>query len=340
MSEGARLVGASAVPLVAVLAATPLAIRVARRIGFHDCPSGYKRHAGPTPYLGGAAVLLGFLGGAIPFAGGLSRFLPVLACAVALWAVGTLDDRRTLSPFRRILSEAAAAALLWSTGLGWSLFQSPIPDLLLTTVWVVGLVNAFNLMDNMDGAVSTVAAASGAGIAGVALVAGDPALAALAVAMGAACAAFLRYNLASPARIFLGDGGSMPIGLVAAAAIMALPLEPRLGWPTLLLGLMLVGLPVLDTALVSLSRYRRRVPLWAGARDHLTHRLRGSLPSARAVAAALLLGQAALCGLAVLSLELGRASIISAALVSVLLGAVVVFMLEFSTAALQQKWSG
>ena len=341
MSEGARLAGASAVPFVAALGATPMAIAVARRTGFHDRPAGYKRHAHPTPYLGGAAVLAGFMGGAIPFGGGLSRFLPVIACALGLWAVGTLDDRRTLSPMRRVVAEVAAATLLWATGLGWSLFGSAVPDLLLTILWVVALVNAFNLMDNMDGAAGTVAAASAAGIAGVALVAGEVVLAALVVALGAACAAFLRYNLASPARIFLGDGGSMPIGFVVAAAIMALPLEQRLGWLTPVLGVMLVGLPVLDTTLVSVSRYRRGVPLWAGARDHLTHRLRESLPSARAVSAALLLGQAALCGLAVVALELGRASIISAALVSLLLGAVVVFMLEFSAgASLRQKWSG
>ena len=340
MSEGARLVGASAVPLVAVLAATPLAIRVARRIGFHDCPSGYKRHAGPTPYLGGAAVLLGFLGGAIPFAGGLSRFLPVLACAVALWAVGTLDDRRTVPPLRRVGAEVLAAAALWASGLGWTLFDSGVPDLVLTVVWVVGVVNAFNLMDNMDGAAGTVAAVSAAGTAGLALVGGDPVLAGLALAMGGACAGFLRYNLAAPAaRIFLGDGGSMPIGLVVATAVMALPFQEELGWPTVLLGVLLVGLPVLDTTLVSLSRWRRGVPLWLGARDHLTHHLRESLPSARAIAGVLMLGQAALCGLAVVTHELGRSSVISAAAVCVVLGGLAVGALEFSPASMLRRES-
>ena len=343
MSEAVRLLGAAVVPVIVALAATPVAIRVAGRLRFEDSPVGYKGHAHPTPYLGGAAVLAAFLAGAIPFGEALVDFLPVTACALGLWAVGTLDDRRTVTPLRRVAAEAAAAVVLWATGLGWALFELEILNLLVTVLWVVGLVNAFNLMDNMDGAAGTVAAASAAGIAGIALVAGDAILAALAIAMGAACLAFLRYNLASPARIFLGDGGSMPLGLVAAAAIMALPLEQRVGgWPALLLGMMLVGLPLLDTALVSLSRYRRRVPLWRGARDHLTHRLRESLPSARAVSAALLLAQAALCGLALVALGLGRVSVIGAAVLSLVLGVVTVLVLEFSAtpAPVRQKWSG
>ena len=331
MAEEARLGAAVAVSLLAVLLLTPVAIRVAVRTGFEDRPTGYKAHARPTPYLGGAAVIGALLVAVLALAEEASRLTPLLAGALVLWVVGTIDDRRTVSPFVRVAVEAIAAGLLWATGLGWALFDSAPLDLLFTVAWIVGLVNAFNLMDNMDGAAGTVAAASAAGIAALALMLGDATIAVLALALCGACIGFLRFNLSAPAaRIFLGDGGSMPIGFLAGAAIMALPLEQRLGWSAPLLGAMLGGLPLLDTTLVSVARRRRGVPLWLGARDHLTHRMRAGLPSARAVAAALLVTQAGLSALALVSLELGRNSVIGAAVVCGLAGAAVIFGLEVS----------
>ena len=88
------------------------------------------------------------------------------------------------------------------------------------------------------------------------MIEGDIALAILVFGLAGACVGFLPYNLASPARIFLGDGGSLPIGFVVAASIMALPLGAEMGLEHLLVGVLLAGLPVLDTALVSVSRRR------------------------------------------------------------------------------------
>ena len=105
------------------------------------------------------------------------------------------------------------------------------------------------------------------------MIEGDIALAILVFGLAGACLGFLPYNLASPARIFLGDGGSLPIGFVVAASIMALPLGAELGLEHLLVGVLLAGLPVLDTALVSVSRRRAGLSLLQGGRDHLTHRL-------------------------------------------------------------------
>src|SRR5580658_10896778 len=96
--------------------ATPYAIALANRLDFYDRPAGYKGHGRPTPYLGGAAVMAGFLIAVLLFAGDLERTAPLSAGVAALWIVGTIDDRRTVSPTLRLLLELAFGALVWSAG--------------------------------------------------------------------------------------------------------------------------------------------------------------------------------------------------------------------------------
>ena len=178
---GAFLLAALTVQLTA-----PLAIRIARRTTFYDRPGGYKAHARPTPYLGGAAVLGAFLVGAFAFAPGLRGLWAIFAGTVVLCAVGTLDDRVGLPILRRLLAEASVAVLLWAAGLGWSLGLGAAFDLTVTVIWVVGLVNAFNLMDNMDGAASGVTAACAAGVGLLAVLQDAPEIAVVALPRSAA----------------------------------------------------------------------------------------------------------------------------------------------------------
>ncbi|HEV2777073.1 MAG TPA: MraY family glycosyltransferase, partial [Solirubrobacteraceae bacterium] len=258
---------------VVALAGVPVAARVARRTGFLDRPSGYKQHGSPTPYLGGAAVMLAFLVVVFAFGNGTGRFLAIVLGATGLWVVGTIDDRVNLGAVPRIAATVAAAVVLWAADLGWTVFAAPGMDLALTVVWVLGLVNAFNLMDNLDGATASVAGAACIGIGTFALVDQDVALAAAAFGLVGACLGFLRFNLARPARIFLGDGGSMSIGFSVAALAIAAPPVADLHASAVLAAALLVGLVILDTTLVVISRRRRGVSLMTGGRDHLTHRL-------------------------------------------------------------------
>ena len=313
MPDEARLVFAFALALVAAFAATPVAIAVASRTGFHDRPFGYKGHSTPTPYLGGAAVVAAFLLAGVTLGGdGFARLSPIVACAFGLWCLGTVDDKLGLSPGLRMLVEVGAAGVLWAAGLGWSVFDSAGLDMMVTLLWVVGLVNAFNLMDNMDGAAATVGAVTTLATAVLATIQGDVELAILCICMSGACAGFLPYNLAGPARIFLGDGGSLPIGFVAAATIMALPDGGGLGLPVLLAAVILAGLPVVDTALVVISRRRARIGILVGGRDHMTHRLAARIGSPRTVALTLGGIQAVLGAVAIGVMQLGEGSIVSA----------------------------
>jgi UDP-GlcNAc:undecaprenyl-phosphate GlcNAc-1-phosphate transferase len=157
---------------------------------------------------------------------------------------------------------------------------------------------------------------------------GNAALGAIALALAGACAGYLPFNLASPSRIFLGDGGSVPIGFLIAATIMALPESGRLGWATIPLAVVLVGLPALDTALVIVSRKRRGVGICTGGRDHLTHRLRARLGTPRRVAMALATGQAFLCGAGAVLYEFKDSIAMAGSLTLILGGIFVVALLE------------
>lgn len=322
MSEGPRLLLALALPALLVFVTVPVAIAVARRTGFVDSPSGYKAHLWPTPYLGGSAVMAA----ALPVAaglghGGLDKYWPLLVGAVILWAVGTIDDRVNISPWLRVAVEIGVAWMLWRQGIGWSFLDSGTANLLLTAFWVVAIVNAFNLMDNMDGAASTIGIVCAATVAALASIGSATALAVIAISLCGSLLGFLRFNLAKPARIFLGDGGSMPVGFLIAATLMAVPMGASTGWATVAVAGLAVGLPIFDTTLVVISRRRRGAPVLSGATDHTTHRLRALIGTPQAVCALLALVQAILCGFAIEGSRLGNGAVIAFAAVTLAVGA-------------------
>jgi UDP-GlcNAc:undecaprenyl-phosphate GlcNAc-1-phosphate transferase len=332
-----RLVLAVALAGGATALLTPLARRLALRSDFVDRPEGYKRHAADTPYLGGLAVLAGFLVAALAVGGAAGRYWPLAVGAVVLWGLGTLDDRRTVRPSYRVAVEAALGIGLWAADLGWSGSGSAVLDCALTAAWVVAVVNAINLLDNIDGAAAVVALACAVGIAAVALERDADTLAALALGLAGACAGFLPLNLSSPARIFMGDGGSMPIGWLLAGTITALP---HLQGGAHLLGVLpLVGIPLVDTGLVIVSRLRRGVPVIQGGRDHLTHRLLAWLGTPRVVAAAIGGAQLALSAVALGALAAGRLEMAVVGTIFLAVAATVIALLETPqwTARLQRR---
>ena len=306
-----RLLTGLALALGVVYSATPLAIRVADRLHFYDKPVGYKGHAKPTPYLGGAALMAGFIIALLAVStSDFGRTAPLLGGMAVLWGVGTLDDRHNLAPGLRVAVEVVIAAMLWATGLGWDLGLGGAVDLVLTILWVVAVVNAFNLFDNMDGAASTMAAVVSAGVVLLGLIHHDTWLAVAAATLCGACLGFLPHNMVSPARIFLGDGGSMPLGFGVAALVMIGSAEAVPAWQALVVGLLLVGVPALDTALVMVSRRRRGVSILTGSRDHLTHRTQRRMRTARAVAMSLGAVQALISALALFAIRGGASAIV------------------------------
>jgi UDP-GlcNAc:undecaprenyl-phosphate GlcNAc-1-phosphate transferase len=323
--------------LVAALAcacAVPQVARLARRTGIIDRPGGYKQHERPTPYLGGAAVLLGVVAATLITVGLPGPMAFILAGAALICLLGTLDDRSPIAPGLRLAGQAAVAAGIWAAGAGWALAMPDWANLVLTVGWVLLAANAFNLIDNLDGTSAGAAGASALGVTAVALFEGGAAWpAVLAAAVLGACLGFLPFNLARPARIFLGDGGSTLVGFLLAVAVMgALPAEPSITVATA--AILLIGMTLLDTTYVFISRARRGVPLLTGGRDHLTHRLQARLGSARAVTLVVVAGQAAFSALAVAAIELGPTAILAADAIYCLAVVATVSMLEIRRAAM------
>ena len=285
---------------------TPVAILVARRYSFYDQPAsqGHKGHTRPTPYLGGAAVMAAFALTLVVSAGLPARTLWLVGGVLVMVVVGTLDDRVSLPPRLRLGIEFALGAVVSAAGFGWQLGAGEVVDATLTGLWVAAVVNSFNLFDNMDGAASTMAAVVCAATSLLAVSTGATWAAVGGAALCGACLGFLPHNLLSrPARIFLGDGGSMPLGFSVAILVVAAARSAEPAGVGLLTGVMLVCIPALDTCLVIVSRRRRGVPIFSGGRDHLTHRTHRRVGSALRVAVLLAGAQAVVSGLVIVAAQ-------------------------------------
>jgi UDP-GlcNAc:undecaprenyl-phosphate GlcNAc-1-phosphate transferase len=307
---------------------TPVAIAAARRFAFYDTPVGYKGHARATPYLGGTAVMLAFVLAAAAAAGQLDRTAPLLAGVAVLVVLGTVDDRITVSPGLRVAVELALGAALGLDGLGWQLGSGPLVDALVTAAWVAAIVNAFNLFDNMDGAASTMALVVSAGTCVLALVTGATWVAAGSAALCGACIGFLPHNLCSPARIFLGDGGSMPLGFAIAVLSAGAARSAEPSSLALLVGFLLVGIPALDTSLVIVSRTRRGISVLTGGRDHLTHRTRQRLRTPGRVALVLGGAQAVVSALVIVASRQSSSALVYVVLAFLVFAAAAIVALE------------
>ena len=266
---------AFAAACVSALVLVPVSRTVAHRLGYVAEPRTERWHKRPTPLLGGVALSASVLG-LMPLFGAVRPVWVLLLSAGAMSAVGLADDVRSLKPSTKLVAQVAVASLLVFFGyrLGW--VESLTGDTLLTLLWVVGITNAFNLLDNMDGLCAGVAL-----IAGVSLLAAygggsvdHPAVIYLTLLLGAS-AGFLVYNV-HPASVFLGDSGSLFIGVSLAGLALGLGGATD-GQPNILAVIAVPAfvllIPIFDTTLVTLSRIvSGRTPATGGL-DHSSHRL-------------------------------------------------------------------
>jgi UDP-GlcNAc:undecaprenyl-phosphate GlcNAc-1-phosphate transferase len=255
---------ALAIASVTAFAATwPLAV-IARRLRILDHPGARKIHARPVPYLGGIAVFFGAAAGMLLFHLELAR---VVALLVVIVALGLFDDLRYASVATKLIGEVTAAAAAVALGFVWHLTDSAAINAAVTVVWIVGLTNSFNLLDNMDALASTIAAGA---LLTVGLIV--PSTLPIAAPLAGAVIGFLIINW-PPARMYLGDAGSLMIGFgVALASITAA--NTAHGLHSFVLLACPVALAVFDTSLVIVSRLVAGRPVQLGGTDHFSHRLR------------------------------------------------------------------
>ncbi len=267
-----------AVPfLVAAAASAALALpaqRLARRFGMVSVPRSDRWSKKETPLLGGAALFAGFLAAAlVALPLGDRRVQGILAGAALLFAVGLWDDARGLRPTTKLAAQLAAASILVLAGIEVEILGRRVLGIPLTLFWVVGITNALNLLDNMDGLASGVGAIAALVLAAFGATTGVPWLAALALGVAGAAVGFLPWNV-SPARQFLGDSGSLVLGfLLSAAGILGTYREAGNVLLVLAAPVFVLGVPILDTTLVTLARKFHGRKVSEGGKDHLSHRL-------------------------------------------------------------------
>jgi UDP-GlcNAc:undecaprenyl-phosphate GlcNAc-1-phosphate transferase len=265
-----------ALALVLAVTATPVARRVALRTGFVDQPSARKLHGTPIPLLGGLAIYAAVAGALLLYSDRheITEVIGILLGAtwVSMW--GLWDDRNGLRATIKLLAQVAAAAILIEVGVHTRLPMIPDwADVVLTVLWVVGITNAFNLLDNMDGLSSGIGAVAAGYFLLLAALSGQYLVGAFAAALLGACLGFVYYNF-NPARIFMGDSGSLFLGFMMAALGIKMRFPTNVTWVTWMVPVLVLGVPIFDTTLVVVSRLRRGLnPLTTPGKDHLSHRL-------------------------------------------------------------------
>jgi len=256
---------------------TPLAARLGA------APREDRWHERTTPVLGGIGIFAGILTGfwvavAVGAAPASRELEAILGGCAILFVAGLLDDLFSLGPILKLAAQIAAALLVIFNGLTISgLISNDFLAGVVALVWLVGMTNAFNLLDNMDGLAATLAGIAAIFFAIDALeVHKSHAVLALSLALALACAGFLPFNLryGKSAAVFMGDSGSQVLGfLLAALGLTASWKVAGTTVATLLLPILILAVPILDTTLVTVVRLLDGRPVYQGGRDHTSHRL-------------------------------------------------------------------
>ena len=266
------LMAASA--LVIAIGGTPLVRYAALKLGILDNPSARKVHSAPVPLMGGIAIYVAFIAALVLWGerSYVNEVVGISVGATLVSIVGALDDSRGMGSYLKLLFQVAAATVLILSGVQVRLFDGVL-DIVLTLLWVVGITNAFNLLDNMDGLSSGVATIAAAFFTLLAAMSDQYLVGTLAAALCGACLGFLVYNW-NPARVFMGDTGSLFLGFLLAAVGIKLRFPANSASITWMIPILVLALPLFDTSLVFFSRLRRgRNPLTTPGKDHVSHRL-------------------------------------------------------------------
>jgi UDP-GlcNAc:undecaprenyl-phosphate/decaprenyl-phosphate GlcNAc-1-phosphate transferase len=261
------------VAFVSGLIFVPLARWLSIKLGRISVPGPDRWSQRPTPRLGGIGIFLAFSAGLAVSEITIASIMPLVIAGGFIFLLGLYDDFRDLSPPSKLIGQIIAAAIVIFVGYRIEFFPFDVLNILLTFVWLVGMTNAINLIDNMDGLAAGISLIVALFLAYFFFRAPEQAgFLQLDLALAGSLAAFLIFNF-PPAKVFMGDSGSMFLGFsLATLAVIrrasASNVLAVLGIPALLF-----LLPILDTALVTITRLLRGQSPTHGGRDHTSHRL-------------------------------------------------------------------
>lgn len=269
------------VALAVTFVLTPAVRKFAIKIGAVDRPNARKVHHGLVPRLGGLAIYAGFMVSIALTVGFTYEVVGIMTGATILVIVGVLDDIWSLPAKVKLLGQIFSAAILvigFGVQIDWLvlphfglIFLPAIISIPLTIFWIIGFINTVNLIDGLDGLAAGIATIASFAIALLAFQMGQWVPAACMIAMAGSALAFLQYNF-NPARIFMGDTGSMFLGYVIAA-VSVLGAMKTAAAAVLLVPLIALTVPIMDTLMAIVRRKLSGIPIFAPDKCHLHHRL-------------------------------------------------------------------
>ena len=262
--------------------------KTAPKVGFVDKPIGIKDHSRPTPYGGGIAIFLGTL---------ISMFWTgdwkILVLGFSVFLLGFFDDIRPYSRYLKLIFQSFIAVFTIWLGIKIDIIFLPeYLNIILSIIWIVGITNAFNIIDVMDGISAGVGFFAAFGFIFIS-VSGAGTYPVVAVTLGASCLGFLPFNLPR-AKIFMGDSGSLFLGYMLA--VLAISTRYTATNPiALFVPLLILFIPIFDTAYVIILRIARRQNPLKGSHDHFVLKLKASGLPVPSIVAIIYLATVALC---------------------------------------------
>ena len=253
---------------------TPQVRDVAIKLNIVDIPDNHlKCHKEPVAYMGGIAIYIAFLVTLVLTFDFSQEVLGILLGGSIILMIGVIDDLKALSPGLKLIGQSLAILALMKSGIRIKLTFVPIwMSIPLTFLWLIGVTNAFNLIDIMDGLSGGVAFIACIFLFLVAGFNGRTMIGIMTISLGGSILGFLRWNIC-PARIYLGDTGSLFIGFMIGALSMIGSYTDK-NLVAVLAPVLILGVPIFDTLFVSYIRFRRGRSIFLGSNDHFAIRLR------------------------------------------------------------------
>ena len=260
------------VPFLISLSVTPIIRKFALKAHLVAQPREDRWHQKPTALFGGIAIYLAYLVSCLLFLSHIKGIFPILIGGGLFFAIGLFDDVKKFSAQTKLLFQIIISCLVIYFGI-----LIPLPyayiSIPLTVIWILLITNSFNLLDNMDGLSCGIASIVSLMVYFSGLVFKNNSFGPFALILAGATLGFLPYNF-NPAKIFMGDCGSMFIGFTLAALAISETLRPASNVIiTLLIPVLLMAIPIFDTTLVALMRIFHGRSILKGGRDHASHRL-------------------------------------------------------------------
>jgi UDP-GlcNAc:undecaprenyl-phosphate GlcNAc-1-phosphate transferase len=261
-------------------ASTPVAKKLSIRLGAIDMPGERRRvHSNPTPRMGGLAIYFAFIVSVLVFVPLDKKIIGLILGSSIIVALGIVDDIKQLSAKTKMAGQIVAAIVLVLFGFRIEWLTTPTGGMMYlswfsipaTIFWIVGITNTFNLIDGLDGLAAGVAAISSITMSIVAVLNGKNLVATILLLVVGSALGFLPYNF-HPAKIFMGDTGSLFLGFVLSAISVHGTIKGATAI-AIVIPVLAMGLPIFDTAVAIVRRAKNGAPIMQPDRGHLHHRL-------------------------------------------------------------------